>query len=318
MAAYTLRQLRYFVAAVENGSVAEASRQLQIAQPSISAAIKDLEDAFNMQLFIRHHAQGMSLTPAGTRFFRQAKDLLGLAYAFEQNALADNEFVSGQVDLGCFETVAPLHLPRLLSTFAQRYPGIKVCVHDGEQHDLLDGLGSGRHDLAMLFRHGLAPDLATESLTGVQQPHALLPAGHELAAQPAVSLVDLARMPMVLLDVPPSREYFLQVFEERGLHPQVACSSPSMEMVRGMVGQGFGFSLLVTRPRASRSYDGQVLAIRPLVETVTGSELVMAWRQRTSLTMPARLFLEHCKAVMQEPDGEEAACTIVYPAPAGA
>ena len=65
MAAYNLRQLKYFVTTVECGSVAEASRKLYIAQPSVSTAIKHLEESFGVQLFIRHHAQGVSLTPSG-------------------------------------------------------------------------------------------------------------------------------------------------------------------------------------------------------------------------------------------------------------
>ncbi|MBB3259937.1 DNA-binding transcriptional LysR family regulator [Paraburkholderia bannensis] len=56
MAFYTLRQLKYFVTTVDAGSVAEASRQLHIAQPSISSAIKGLEESFNIKLFIHHHA----------------------------------------------------------------------------------------------------------------------------------------------------------------------------------------------------------------------------------------------------------------------
>ena len=75
MAAYNLRQLKYFSAVVECGSVAEASRKLYIAQPSVSTAIRQLEDSFNVQLFIRQHASGMSLTPAGTRFYRKAQEL---------------------------------------------------------------------------------------------------------------------------------------------------------------------------------------------------------------------------------------------------
>ncbi len=77
MASYTLRQLKYFVTTVECGSVAEASRKLYIAQPSISTAVKGLEESFGVQLFIRHHAQGVSLTPAGARFYRKAQDCCG-------------------------------------------------------------------------------------------------------------------------------------------------------------------------------------------------------------------------------------------------
>jgi DNA-binding transcriptional LysR family regulator len=304
MTAYTLRQLRYFVTTVECGSVAEASRQLDIAQPSISAAIKGLEECFDLQLFIRHQAHGMSLTPTGARFFRQAQDLLRQAYEFEQNALADNDVISGKVDVGCYETSAPLHLPRILATFSQQYPGVTVRVHDGQQHELLSGLGAGRFDLAILFRHGLGADIEVESLGPPMRPHVLLPEGHPLTHGLAVSLHDLVKEPMIQLDVQPSRDYFHQVFAEHGLEPQVAYRSPSIEMVRGMVGQGFGFSLLVTRPFGDRTYDGKKVVTRPLAEAVSRSELVMAWHQRNHLTRPARLFLDHCKAVLGARPGD--------------
>ena len=73
---FTLKQLKYFVAVVEAESIAEASRQLHIAQPSISIAVKTLEDMFEQQFFIRHHAQGVSMTPSGQRFYEKAKELL--------------------------------------------------------------------------------------------------------------------------------------------------------------------------------------------------------------------------------------------------
>src|SRR5664279_2018639 len=147
MAAYTLRQLKYFVATVQYGSIAEAARQVYIAQPSISAAIKGLEDTFKVQLFIRHHAQGMSLTPAGHRFYSQAQELLRFAHEFEQNALAANEAVSGQIDIGCFETVAPLYMPCLIASFKERFPGIQVRMRDGEQNELVQGLTNGTFDV---------------------------------------------------------------------------------------------------------------------------------------------------------------------------
>ena len=155
-------------------------RSLQIAQPSISAAIKGLEDNFNLQLFIRHHAHGLSLTPTGTRFFRQAQDLLRTAYEFEQNTLADNDQVSGKVVLGCYETAAPMHLPRLLASFYSAYPGVKVHVHDGEQHEILASLRAGQLDIAILFKHDIGADIETRQLAGPAQPHVLLPEGHRL------------------------------------------------------------------------------------------------------------------------------------------
>lgn len=295
MASYTLRQLKYFVTTVECGSVAEASRKLYIAQPSISTAIKGLEESFGVQLFIRHHAQGVSLTPSGARFYRKAQELLRMAHEFEQNALADNDVVAGQIDIGCFETVAPLYLPRLIAGFRERYPGVEIRISDGEQQELVQGLTAGRFDLALLYEHDLDGTIATDPLMPAQRPYALLPEDHRFAKQDKVSLRDLALEPMILLDVQPSRTYFVSIFEELGLNPHIAFSSPSIEMVRGMVGQGFGFSVLVTRPHSECTYDGKKVVMVNIAEDVSASGLVAAWLKRAQLTKPAQLFVDYAR-----------------------
>jgi len=293
--AYTLRQLKYFVTTVESGSVAEASRKLYIAQPSISSAIKALEEHFEVQLLIRHHAQGISLTPGGQRFYRRACELLQQARHFEQEVLADNDSISGQMDIGCFETVAPLYLPPLLAGFRQLHPRLQVHLRDGEQQELLHGLASGRFDAVIFYAHDLEDSIAVEPLMPPQQPYVLLPAGHALAAKAAVSLQELAREPMILLDVPPSNRYFVSIFEAAGLTPNIVFASPSIEMVRGMVGQGFGFSLLVTHPKVDTTYDGKRLCCLPLAERVEGSGLVAAWLKSNPPGKPLRLFVDYCK-----------------------
>ena len=78
-----------------------------------------------------------------------------MAKEFEQNALADNDVVSGQIDIGCFETVAPLYLPQLIAGFSALYPGVKIRIRDGEQQELVQGLTSGTFDLAILYEHDL-------------------------------------------------------------------------------------------------------------------------------------------------------------------
>ncbi|UCJ16943.1 LysR family transcriptional regulator [Pseudomonas sp. MM211] len=295
MASYTLRQLKYFVTTVEAGSVAEASRQLYIAQPSISTAIKGLEESFGVQLFIRHHAQGVSLTPSGARFYEKAQQLLRMAREFEQNALADNDIVAGQIDIGCFETVAPLYLPQLIAGFRERYPGVDIRIRDGEQQELVQGLTAGSFDLAFLYEHDLDGTIDTEPLMPPQKPYVLLPEHHRFASQAQVSLRDLCLEPMILLDVQPSRTYFVSLFHELGLTPNIVFSSPSIEMVRGMVGQGFGFSLLVTKPHSECTYDGKRVVTVDITEPVATSGLVAARLKRGQLTKPAQLFVDFCR-----------------------
>ena len=76
---FTLRQIEYFVAVGEVGSIALASERLHISSPSISTAISHLERTFGIKLFVRRHAQGVHLTREGRRFLREAKALLAQA-----------------------------------------------------------------------------------------------------------------------------------------------------------------------------------------------------------------------------------------------
>ena len=173
------------------------------------------------------------------------------------------------------------------------YPDIRL--RDGEQQDLIQGLTAGTFDLAFLYDHDLDGTIESEPLMPPQKPYVLLPENHRFAGQAQVSLRDLCPEPMILLDVAPSRTYFVSLFNEMGLAPNIVFSSPSIEMVRGMVGQGFGFSLLVTRPHSEYTYDGQRLAMLDIAEPVALSGLAAAWLKRVQLTKPAQLFVEFCR-----------------------
>ena len=292
---YTLKQLRYFVATVAHGGVAHASRQLNVAQPSISAAIKNLEDDFGVQLFIRRPSSGVSLTAVGARFHRHALDLLGHAHAFEQNALAENDTVAGEVQLGCYVTIAPLYMPGLLAGFRERHPGVRIHLQDGTQDRLIQGLASGGFELVMMYDLELDPSITRLPLLPELLPHAVLPRGHRLAGRRTLSLRELAEEPLVLLDVPPSGAYFRRFFSTLDLQPNVAFASPSLEMVRGLVGRGLGYSIMVTRPAADITYDGHEIVTIPLSDKLPPSVLVMAWHGNARLTKPAQAFVEYCQ-----------------------
>ena len=303
---FTLKQLKYFVAVVEAQSIAQASRQLHIAQPSISIAVKTLEDMFGQQFFIRHHAQGVSLTPGGQRFYAKAKELLHLSWQFGQSSQADNERVCGAVALGCVASAAPLYMPSLIAGFKHLYPDVTVDIVTGEQHEIAHGLHRGRFDLAFLYDPQPDAAIASESLSAPERPYALLPARHPLALRGVVRLAELSNLPMVQLDVVPDKNHFLSMFKEKGYSPQVAYSSPSIEMVRGMVGRGLGFALLVSRPVSDITYDGQQVRCVEIADEMAISTLAMAHLSGSEPTRPARLFMEYCRSVAFSPQEAEA------------
>ena len=101
----------------------------------------------------------------------------------------------------------------------------------------------------------------------------------------------------MLLDVEPNRNYMLSLFQERGLDPQIGYRSRSLEMVRGLVGHGLGYSLLATKPANNMTYDGRALVARPLTGAVKNSRLVLAALRSRSSSALAAEFADHCRSL---------------------
>ncbi|GAB4065530.1 LysR family transcriptional regulator [Ancylobacter sonchi] len=298
---YSLRQLRYFVAVVEGGGVAQASRHLNISQPSVSVAVKELEMSFGMQMFVRQRSSGMTLTPVGQRVYLHALQLLKHAREFEQRALGENDIVAGEISLACFETLAPLYAPGLIASFRERYPDVTIRLHIGAQEKIIEGLRSGAYDLAICYVQGLSASIDHVALLPDLYPRAVLPRSHRFASRTSLSLSMLADDDLILLDIWPSNEYFLTLFDEAGVAPRVAYRVPSIELVRGLVGQGLGFSVLVTEPPHGMTFDGREVVTIPLTDRMIPSRTVMAWHGSTALTRLTRTFLHHCQSHIEIP-----------------
>ena len=292
---YTLKHLRYFTAAAEVGSVTGASEICHVSQPSVSAAIAHLEDVFGVQLFIRHHAQGLSLTPAGTPLCAAARGLLTHAEALSQDAAGLAEGLSGELDVGCFVTFAPFVLPGLLRVLAGEHPAIRVRPHEDDLRAVLEGLRRGRYEIAVTYDLSLSQDIAFEPLVTVPI-HAVLPAAHRLARRRSVRLAELVEEPLVLLALPESRSHFLSVFAEAGLEPNIAYETGSFEMVRGLVANGYGYGLMHSRAPHHRALDGTPLACVPISEPHREMHMGLARLESTRATRMGLAFAQTCRS----------------------
>ena len=248
---FTLRQLEYFVAAGETGSVRLASERVNISQPSVSAAISHLEQVFGVQLFVRHHAQGLSLTPAGERLLREARSLL--AHAEDISSLAGElaDGVAGSLVVGCLVTLAPMLIPAVARGFGAQHERVQLEIVEDHHAGLMEGLRHGRLSAALSYDLDLPP-------------YVLLPASHPLASRTSLTLRELGAEPYVMLDLPQSREYFLGLFLQEDITPRVAARSAHTDVVRSLVASGHGFGLANVRPRNRAALDGQPLAYVPL------------------------------------------------------
>lgn len=295
MLRFTLRQIEYAVAIWDHGSVAAASAHLGVAQPTLSAALSKLEEQVGLQLFIRHHAQGVSPSPAGFRFLAEARNLLTHAQDFQRDTAAAGTAIEGQLSLGSFATIAPAFVPQLIKSFTSLHPRVTIRMAEGTQDVLFDGLRSGEHDLALLYDVDMPDDLSVTPLASFT-PYVLLPARHRLTRLKHVPLVALKDEPFILLDVAPSRTFFTRVLETAGIVPKLAFASPSLEVVRGLVGQGLGYSILITRPFGDHSYAGDELATRPIADEVERGVIALAALKQMRKTRLVSAFEAHCIA----------------------
>ena len=245
MRQFTLKQLRYFVVAGELSSVTGAAKKLHVSQPSISAAIQQIEDTTALQLFVRHHAKGLSLTPAGRQLLVRARNLLRDADGLQKFAVSLGEEVSGELRLVAFPTFAPLYLPQLLRRFSDQHPAVSIYCDEKTQLGIVRGLARGDYELAFTYDLQIPDDMDFFPLYRFP-PYAVVGANHPLGERESITLEELATFPMVLLDWSLSKEYFLSIFTQYGLSPKVAHRAKSMDMVRGLVGNGFGFALFNT------------------------------------------------------------------------
>jgi DNA-binding transcriptional LysR family regulator len=293
----SLTQLRYFIRVAERESMTRAAEDLYVAQSAVSSAVAHLEKELGVQLFIRRHAKGLILTAAGKELLLRARQTLtALAESLESIA-GEAQAFWGPLHVVCFSPIAPFYLPSILAGLKRDHPGLEVHVTEAVAGEVGEYLESGRAEVALTYDLALGDGIDRDVLAEIH-PYAALPAAHRLAGETSVKLADLVDEPMILVDLPFSRDYFIGVFTERGLQPNVQYRSSSYETVRAMVAQDHGYSLLHQRPATDSTYAGGRVVAVPLADEVRPLRVVVASLQSMRMSRRAGAFAERCRAVV--------------------
>jgi DNA-binding transcriptional LysR family regulator len=295
---YTFRQLEYFVAVGEAGSIALAADRVNVSSPSISAAITQLEKEFGLPLFVRQHAQGLSLTIAGKQMMSQAKIVLREAGSLMDVAGDVSGKVRGPITIGCLLTFAQVVLPSLRKSFENSFPEVSIRQQELNQAEIFSGLRRAEVDIALTYDLDLPADLVFEQLA-VLPPVVILDQAHPLAGSESLTVDDLVPHPMVLLDLPFSSDYFLSFFDDVGAKPIIAERTRDMAVMRSLVANGFGYSIANVRPLSNRSPDGKPLVFIPLVGRVRPMRMGLLMANDAVSANVIRAFVEHSKTLAE-------------------
>ncbi|GAB3280004.1 LysR family transcriptional regulator [Kineosporia babensis] len=299
----TLAQLRYFVEAATCLSMTQAAMNLLVAQSAVSSAVAQLESQVGAQLFIRMRSKGLALTPAGQQLLGDARSVLGNLDEALDAARGMDEQVRGTIRIAFFVTLAPFLLADVMTLLAERHPHLDVDVVEVDADEAREALRSGRAEMAVSYDFAFGDEMRRETVTTVS-PHVVLPDGHVLAARSRVPLRELARDKLILLDLPHSREYFLDVMRGAGVEPIVGHRSHGYETVRSLVAKGYGYSILNQRPQHDFTYDGRRVITRPIADEVPGLPLVVATLRSVRATARVRAVADAVRVAATGLTGE--------------
>ena len=217
-----------------------------VSQSAISSAIAALEKEVDVQLLLRHHAKGLTLTAAGEEFYRELRSFLTHGDELAEIARSAAEGLVGQLTVGCFDTLAPFRLPGLLSEFSKRHPRVEVSVIEAELAALKSALRSGACEVALTYGLDLEDEF-DHVVIGRAAPYAIVSSEDPLAVD-APSPWPSWPQPMILLDLPHSGPYFLDLVGRSGSEP------------------AYDIAAVVSRPCAAWSGPGWVRPAEPASE----------------------------------------------------
>ncbi|MBX3578462.1 MAG: LysR family transcriptional regulator [Rhizobiaceae bacterium] len=289
--AFTFRQLQYFVAVAERGTVSGAAQHLSISQSSVTEAIKELENDLGVELFERH-PRGLAITHKGHQFLRHATKILAdvsdarLSFAGEQST------GSGRLALGVTSLVAGYVLSDLLARYRRAWPGVEVTATEDTGDYLEHLLVGGELDVAVMVISNLRDRMALQAEILEVSPYRLwLPLGHHLAGADIINIHDIGREPLIMLTVDEIEENTGKLLVALGQKPHVAFRTRSVEAVRSLVATGAGIALLPDLVYRPWSLEGDRIESRDISGALPVVQVGMVWRRGSGLPEAARDFI---------------------------
>lgn len=233
-----MRQLRYFVAIVDSGSLSRAAALVHIVQPALSQQMTQLEEELGTQL-LQRSVKGVTPTDAGLAFYRHAQQILKLASDTRNVVRASDAGLSGRVRLGLPSSIAMVLVGPLIAALEERFPQIVLEVYESPSSFLAAHLINERVDLSVLVDHVVLPGieatpLVDEALYFVQPRKTPL-----VRAGKRITIPMLADVPLMLTtQVTTLRDLVDRAFADAGLSPLIKAEASSIHTVLAMVAQG--------------------------------------------------------------------------------
>ncbi len=289
----TLTELKYVVAVAREKHFGKAAEACFVSQPTLSVAIKKLEEELELKLFERS-ANEVAVTPLGEEIVRQAQSVLEQAAAIKEIAKRGKDPLAGPLKLGIIYTIGPYLLPSLVRQAIARTPQMPLMLQENFTVRLLEMLRTGEIDCAIMAEP--FPDTGLAIAPLYDEPFMVaVPSAHPLAARKSITAQELKTETMLLLGAGHCfRDHVLEVCPEfarfssstEGIRKSFEGSS--LETIKHMVASGMGVTLVprLSVPKGSlelkprrRKEDESFVRYIPFADDVPSRRVVLAWRR---------------------------------------
>lgn len=282
-----LRQLEYFVAVTEEANFTRAAQRAHVAQPAVSAQIARLERELGQPLLDRSRRE-VRLTAVGEAVLPYARSALE---AVRQARTAVDELaqlVRGSVTIGTV-TAHNVDMPQLLAQYHQAYPAVEITLSTDTSDALIDGVRSGRFDVAITaIGSDEVPDGLSVATTTDQPIEAVVGRTDPWATRRTVSLAALAQRPLIALPAGGGiRRQLDRACAAAGVTPHVVLEAATPDALADLAARGLGVAIVPGSVARERT-DVHAIAIRPELR----GRLVLAWRATGPISPAARALIE--------------------------
>jgi LysR family hydrogen peroxide-inducible transcriptional activator len=285
----TLRQLQFLVAIRSEGSFIAAAEAVGVAQPTLSAGIKELEAALGAQLVDRGRA-GAILTPAGEEAAERAQRALGEVEELVRTVRAAGAPFASVFRLGAIPTIAPFLLPRALPVLQARYPSLRLHLREDLTPRLIEALRARALDAAVIALPYEAAGVETATIAE-DEFYCLAPQDHPLLSRAALRPEDIRSEELLLLeDGHCLRDHALGVCGSAPGRRASDVSATSLATLVQLVAGGMGVTLLPKLAADGGAAAGAAVTARPFATPVMGRAIGVAWRAGSPRAEETRLL----------------------------
>ena len=278
----TLTELRYIVAVSQKNHFGKAAQACFVSQPTLSIAIKKLEEELGVRLFERSSKNEIRITEIGQQVVDQAYVVLQQAQILNEIAQQGKDPLSGQFKLGVIYTIGPYLLPSLIPKLSENAPDLKLIIEENFTASLLQSLKQGALDAIIISYPFEEPAIETEAL--YEEPFIIaLPKNHEWRNREAIPTEDLASQDLMLLGSG-------HCFRDQVVKACPNCMSgnseltrtfegSSLETIRHMVAAGTGITVLPRTSIFSSQQNEAMIDIKPFKSPSPSRVVALAWRK---------------------------------------